>query len=131
MNLTYPQQGIIPSVAVEQPSLRQIPFLLRSMGDVMSELRLRYSSRQTLSKRDREASLDTWKRDLSSRANGTIDPWVCGSHINSCERCLTGRSMGVFSLMRCLITPSTSLFHGVSMQCTVVFFDVNSAQVLA
>jgi carboxypeptidase D len=29
-----------------------------------------------LQKRDREIRREAWKRDLSERVNGTIDPWV-------------------------------------------------------
>lgn len=90
LNLTYPQNGIIPSVAALQPSLRQIPFALRRNLDIMSELRLRYSRQsQQLNKRDRALRHHAWKRDLSLRANGTIDPWVCGSDILHCGHWLT------------------------------------------
>lgn len=76
VNLTYPQKGVIPSVPLRQAALRQVPFALKSQRQVMSELQLRYSRRsQRLSKRDREMRRLAWKRDLSLRTNGTIDPW--------------------------------------------------------
>ena len=53
----------------------------------MTELEKRYSVvssvDQSLSKRDREVRQSLWKRDLSGRTNGSIDPWV--SYLVGCH----------------------------------------------
>jgi len=86
VNLTYPQKELIPSVPVRQPIQREIPFLLKSKRSFMADLQLKYSRQsQTLSKRDRGEGLHAWKRDLSLRVNGTLDPWVCGLYTDRCE----------------------------------------------
>jgi len=77
VNLTYPQNGIIPPVPLRLPTQRDVPFYnRRGRRNFMSELKHRYSRRsRTLSRRDRDQSRRSWKRDLSLRTNGTIDPW--------------------------------------------------------
>src|SRR6516164_6104584 len=122
INLTYPQNGIIPPVPLRLPTARDVPFFLktrRGRYNLMSELKRRYSRRgHTLSKRDQEQSRRSWKRDLSLRANGTIDPWVCIPVMTSIEHTLTNYSMDAYSLTCSLIMPSTTLSHGVGATST-------------
>ncbi|KAF4610524.1 hypothetical protein D9613_006929 [Agrocybe pediades] len=80
INLTYPQNGVIPDVHFAQPAQREIPFtLLKSKRTFFQQLKLRAADEsQSLAKRDlqeRDVQKENWKRDLSGRANGTIDPW--------------------------------------------------------
>ncbi|KAJ8469599.1 hypothetical protein ONZ45_g16841 [Pleurotus djamor] len=100
VNLTYPQNGIIPSIPVTQPTQREIPYYLQqhsllhtltrrdgSPSSWMSskrafnqEVERRYlesggGADTSIRKRDRHAKREAWKRDLTGRANGTIDPW--------------------------------------------------------
>ncbi|KAF8892138.1 Alpha/Beta hydrolase protein [Infundibulicybe gibba] len=81
VNLTYPQNGIIPTVKFNPPTARDVPFFKQSrltLKNFFSTLKLKYQKRnraRILSKRDRAESLSTWKRDLTGRVNGSIDPW--------------------------------------------------------
>jgi len=81
VNLTYPQNGIIPDVHFAQPAQREIPFtLMKSKRTFFQQLKLRATEEsKSLAKRDlqeRDVAKQNWKRDLSGRANGTVDPWV-------------------------------------------------------
>lgn len=82
LNLTYPQRGVIPDVPVVQPRDRNIPFQLLMNSQRRSNLfhllakRYAESDVKSLKRRDRELGRELWKRDLSDRANGTLDPWV-------------------------------------------------------
>jgi len=85
VNLTYPQNGIIPDVHFAQPAQREIPFtLMKSKRTFFQQLKLRATEEsKSLTKRDlqeRDVAKQNWKRDLSGRANGTVDPWVWGFH---------------------------------------------------
>ncbi|TEB36635.1 alpha/beta-hydrolase [Coprinellus micaceus] len=82
INLTYPQQGgVMPDLPVVQPRDRDIPFQLTMntfrQSTLFHTLAKRYdeSDVQSLERRDREMGRELWKRDLSDRANGTLDPW--------------------------------------------------------
>ncbi|KAF8202232.1 Alpha/Beta hydrolase protein [Pholiota molesta] len=80
ITLTYPQHGTIPDVNFTFPTQRFIPWqqklkrksfrteLTRRIADESSSISLR-------KREDREYEKEIWKRDLSLRANGTIDPW--------------------------------------------------------
>ncbi|KAJ7574418.1 Alpha/Beta hydrolase protein [Mycena floridula] len=74
LNLTYPQNGIIPSVPlltpIENPDIIWEQRQILKQGNNERELQ-----GNTLTKRDQESAHEIWKRDLSGRANGTIDPW--------------------------------------------------------
>lgn len=76
INLTYPQNGLIPDIPLVMPTGREIPLEQLKRGkNRMSQL----SRRSTLEKRtteEREAARQEWKRDISQRPKGVIDPWV-------------------------------------------------------
>lgn len=83
LNLTYPQRGLLPDVQLIAPTQRQVPFALDTLSRKSSffkeVFRRSQSADQSLSRltrRDREERKNAWKRDLSLRENGTIDPWV-------------------------------------------------------
>ncbi|KAF5383799.1 hypothetical protein D9615_003548 [Tricholomella constricta] len=81
VNLTYPQNGVIPPVPLVLPSQRDVPFLLQnslSHHGLMSELAKRQTlQKRTLQGRERERSRLAWKRDfMTGRPRGTLDPWV-------------------------------------------------------
>ncbi|KAG7439777.1 alpha/beta-hydrolase [Guyanagaster necrorhizus] len=75
VNLTYPQGGIIPSVPLTLPTDRDVVFLLSEMrmrsfkSQLLSKLSARADEVHTLTRREE------WKRDLTGRANGSIDSW--------------------------------------------------------
>ncbi|KAK0467098.1 Alpha/Beta hydrolase protein [Desarmillaria tabescens] len=81
VNLTYPQGGIIPSVPLILPTDRDVIFLLSEMrmrsfkSQLFSKLSGRADEVNTLTRRDQAARGEEWKRDLTGRANGTIDSW--------------------------------------------------------
>ncbi|KAG5715584.1 Vitellogenic carboxypeptidase [Termitomyces sp. T112] len=80
VNLTYPQNGVIPPVPLNLPTQRDVPFLLKSSAyrkNLMAELKKRYAlKKRKLSRREQERSRAAWKRDfLSDRPSGIIDPW--------------------------------------------------------
>jgi carboxypeptidase D len=72
----------MPDLPVVQPRDRDIPFQLTMntfrQSTLFHTLAKRYdeSDVQSLERRDREMGRELWKRDLSDRANGTLDPWV-------------------------------------------------------
>jgi carboxypeptidase D len=82
LNLTYPQNGIIPGPKLIPPAQRNIPFSQTKLtqNNVMGEIAQRYSllasQDKSLSQRDSEVSRSLRKRNLSGRSNGSIDPWV-------------------------------------------------------
>ncbi len=81
MNLTYPQNGIIPSVELVLPSSRDIGYSLQTSirmfeftNRMQAKLHLALSSdagKRSLQRRQVQSG-----RDLSQRVNGSIDPWV-------------------------------------------------------
>ncbi|KAJ7463398.1 Alpha/Beta hydrolase protein [Mycena galericulata] len=80
INLTYPQDGIIPTVGFTDALDRDVPFLEKakySKRGLVAEITQRYAAleptERDLLARQRERA--SWKRDLSLRANGTLDPW--------------------------------------------------------
>ncbi|EMD31276.1 hypothetical protein CERSUDRAFT_89132 [Gelatoporia subvermispora B] len=87
LNFTYPQQGgTFPSLQVVEPTDRETDFVqLYATGrkSLLRSIASKYyaqPSAGSLSARDvtpevRMAKREQWKRDLSGRANGTIDPW--------------------------------------------------------
>ncbi|KAJ7117599.1 alpha/beta-hydrolase [Mycena epipterygia] len=80
INLTYPQEGIIPTVNFIDARDRDVPFLERkkyAKRGLVAEITQRYAELEP-TERDllaRQRERGTWKRDLSLRANGTLDPW--------------------------------------------------------
>lgn len=83
INLTYPQNELLPSVAVVESSERDVLWEMQQKATSKGLLKTllaknqQFSARDELSTRSREEAHTAWKRDLSGRANGTIDPWVC------------------------------------------------------
>ncbi|KAJ7716754.1 Alpha/Beta hydrolase protein [Mycena metata] len=80
VNLTYPQNGIIPTVKFIDAADRDVPFLdktLYSKRGLVDEVNRRYAEMDPVERdhRARQRRQRTWKRDLSLRANGTLDPW--------------------------------------------------------
>ncbi|TFK74999.1 alpha/beta-hydrolase [Pluteus cervinus] len=80
INLTYPQNGPLAPVSLVLPSGRDVPFFAKQMSSnqFMNNLFQRSLDQPELSKRDlveREERRLAWKRDLSDRQNGTLDPW--------------------------------------------------------
>ncbi|KAK7025021.1 carboxypeptidase [Favolaschia claudopus] len=76
VNLTYPQNGIIPTIGFTNARDRDVPFLQKTKyakRGLVSEISERYAQLEASDRhsigRQRE------KRDLSLRANGTLDPW--------------------------------------------------------
>lgn len=119
INLTYPQNGIIPHVPLVLPSQRIVPFFLRnslSKHTFLTELTRRGSNqKRQLEKREREENKALWKRDfLSNRPNNTLDPWVgrpLRAIINTSN---FENSMDACFLICSLITLSTIRTRGVS-----------------
>ncbi|KAJ6534638.1 alpha/beta-hydrolase [Mycena vulgaris] len=80
INLTYPQRGIIPTVEFIDARDRAVPFLEKTKHakrGLVAEIAQRYAGLDR-SERDllaHQRARGTWKRDLSLRANGTLDPW--------------------------------------------------------
>ncbi|EGO22337.1 hypothetical protein SERLADRAFT_473031 [Serpula lacrymans var. lacrymans S7.9] len=98
LNLTYPQDGYFPTLgfptgASDLTGLKESfgagnKFLEKkkkgalTKASFMSELQTRYEAKRNLSpaksglsKRERKRAAEAWKRDLTGRANGTIDSW--------------------------------------------------------
>ncbi|KAJ7776554.1 alpha/beta-hydrolase [Mycena maculata] len=90
LNLTYPQHGHFPTLTLVRPtanlafseSLRgPTEYRARSLRESVSAKFTGVHGRDALSKRSsdlqqrRTAAHQQWKRDLSGRANGTIDPF--------------------------------------------------------
>ncbi|KAJ7263016.1 alpha/beta-hydrolase [Mycena rebaudengoi] len=80
INLTYPQNGPLPTPKDSsfgykgRPPLRNAPKLFKSLIAQGGHI----SKPPTLPKRElalREERRQAWKRDLSNRPNGTLDPW--------------------------------------------------------
>ncbi|KAG6908972.1 hypothetical protein DXG01_002580 [Tephrocybe rancida] len=81
VNLTYPQNGVIPPVPLVLPSQRNVPFLLKnalSLKGLKAELAKRHAlQKRKLTRREQARGRAIWKRDfLSGRTSGVIDPWV-------------------------------------------------------
>ncbi|PFH51848.1 hypothetical protein AMATHDRAFT_58385 [Amanita thiersii Skay4041] len=76
VNLTYPQTGIIPEVHYIGPTQRDSPFFMRKTRFqntyILKQLQRRAA---TIENREDTAKKVIAKRDLTGRANGTIDPW--------------------------------------------------------
>ncbi|EPQ51722.1 alpha/beta-hydrolase [Gloeophyllum trabeum ATCC 11539] len=84
LNLTYPQNGHFPTLNYTQGAYEGSPMRTKSgrLGrqSLLEVVKERYaaSESKSLHKRDRELRRELWKmekRDLSGRANGTIDSW--------------------------------------------------------
>ena len=68
MNFTFPTERFIPwAQKLSRKTFKQK--LTRRIAEETSSIAL-------TKREDREAKRQIWKRDLSLRANGTIDPWV-------------------------------------------------------
>ena len=93
INLTYPQVGKIPTVQLLQPNGQgSAGFLSREnfVEPFLKKVQKKYenSQRKGLIKRgrDRADARRAWKRDLSQRANGTIDPYYgCNIYLELLE----------------------------------------------
>lgn len=79
VNLTYPQQGLLPSIPLIEPSQRDLPFYASQLT--------RHTFMHELARRAAEKSLDSQfsKRDLAKRDSSQflkdrpfdkLDPWV-------------------------------------------------------
>ncbi|TFK29733.1 alpha/beta-hydrolase [Coprinopsis marcescibilis] len=81
LSLTYPQTTQLPDIPLVQPRDREIPWAAAmkytSHAQFLASLKRRATDAEdnTLSKRDREMSRELWKRDISDRLEGVIDPW--------------------------------------------------------
>lgn len=105
LNLTYPQNGFFPTLNAPSATDPNSPFFFTGSAPPSADRRLSYLSSasnfdskmvkravmeyarnpESLRKRDaslmskreleREMKREMWKRDLSGRANGTIDSW--------------------------------------------------------
>ncbi|CAK5283248.1 unnamed protein product [Mycena citricolor] len=81
INLTYPQNGQINTLPFIDARERDVPFLAKSAKvlkrGLVGEIMDRYSALDATQKDNIavERETKTWKRDLSMRANGTLDPW--------------------------------------------------------
>lgn len=76
VNLTYPQQDIIPTIYLPVPIS---PSLLNTQTSWVQEIskkakKISAVSSASFDKREQESRRYLWKRNLSGRANGTIDP---------------------------------------------------------
>lgn len=80
VNLTYPQNGVIPPVPLVLPSQRDVPFLLEnsvSYRGFVTKVSQKHSLQErTVEKHKREQNLAVWKRDfLTGRRLDALDPW--------------------------------------------------------
>lgn len=84
INLTYPQNGIIPTLNppvidfdVEVISRARASKSALFKRALVADIKHRQAGTLTDRSADEEglARRNTWKRDLSGRANGTLDPW--------------------------------------------------------
>lgn len=89
LNLTYPQNGHFPTLnlvrptehsALSQSLLNPTEDRARTLHESVSTRFSEVNGRDAFSKRSdfherRQAEHQQWKRDLSGRANGTIDPF--------------------------------------------------------
>ncbi len=84
LNLTYPQNGHFPALTFVEPSNNEEPFRALSRFNSRTRHETRLRAREVLRKAKRSAKIEqrdsmataaAKKRDLSGRANGTIDPW--------------------------------------------------------
>lgn len=72
MNFIFPTQRDIPSAAKQKSSKRL--FIEKIARRAAEESTSRVKRNDEIKRR--EAERQVWKRDLSLRTNGTIDPWV-------------------------------------------------------
>ncbi|KAJ7812359.1 alpha/beta-hydrolase [Mycena olivaceomarginata] len=97
LNLTYPQSGHFPTLnlirptqnlsALSQSLLDPTENRVRTLRETASARFTELHGRDALSKRSdfherREAEHQKWKRDLSERANGTIDPFYANGEFD-------------------------------------------------
>ncbi|KAI0076167.1 alpha/beta-hydrolase [Panus rudis PR-1116 ss-1] len=83
LNLTYPQNGHFPTLNLVRPTVQSSisDYLLEPRYERLSfkeRVARRYAEKQPLEKESinqRNRKREQWKRDLSGRANGTIDPF--------------------------------------------------------
>lgn len=86
LNLTYPQNGTFPTLNPPFPNQNEEMLMVRrnenksrlfkrALKEDLFERRTGVSKRDAAVEAERLARRDQWKRDLSGRANGTIDPW--------------------------------------------------------
>ncbi|KAJ7763548.1 alpha beta-hydrolase [Mycena maculata] len=80
INLTYPQDGIIPTVNFIDALDRDVPFFEKkkmAKRGLVAEINQRYAELEPAERDEtaRRRERGSWKRDLSLRANGTLDPW--------------------------------------------------------
>ncbi|KAF8637623.1 hypothetical protein AX17_002692 [Amanita inopinata Kibby_2008] len=80
ISLSYPQNGIIPSVEYVGPTQRNVPFFMKKLrfqkGYVLEQLKRRsLAVEESFDTRSLQDTKALGKRDLTGRANGTIDSW--------------------------------------------------------
>ena len=83
LNLTYPQDGhfpplMDPTIGLSPEAPIRKPPATSSTASLQNILATINTNSQSLDKREvvaREEKRQIWKRSLSGRANGTIDPW--------------------------------------------------------
>ncbi|KII85865.1 hypothetical protein PLICRDRAFT_44287 [Plicaturopsis crispa FD-325 SS-3] len=80
LNLTYPQTEKFPSLVykageLDLPLSKSSRKAFRSKQTLEIEMASRYAAVSRKRSVDRMDELKRWKRDLSGRANGTLDPW--------------------------------------------------------
>ncbi|KAJ7210524.1 alpha beta-hydrolase [Mycena pura] len=79
INLTYPQNGTIPPVKFINAADRDVPFFEKkakyAKRSVVAEITRRYAALEDTERDLLAHQRGTRKRDLSLRANGTLDPW--------------------------------------------------------
>ncbi|PIL24661.1 hypothetical protein GSI_12545 [Ganoderma sinense ZZ0214-1] len=82
LNLTYPQDGHFPTLQIVNPSDPNSPYILNNLDAAKRQFFKKTLSRFAsqaeelqLAKRSDDGAVALAKRDLSLRANGTIDSW--------------------------------------------------------
>jgi len=82
LNLTYPQDGHFPTLQFQQGAdpnsgdfMSRYRNRMLDKAEFSEELERRFANRELPSARERIRKRDAWKRDLSGRANGTVDSW--------------------------------------------------------
>lgn len=79
MNLTYPQNGTLPTLIetppADQAAIQYLNERKLSRSKVGKKTLVKEALRKRAHDEARNVKRDQWKRDLSGRANGTLDPW--------------------------------------------------------
>ena len=79
MNLTYPQNGTIPTLAEQPPTdhaaIQYLNERALARSGVWKKTLVQEAFKQRESDDRQNMKREQWKRDLSGRPNGSIDPW--------------------------------------------------------